>query len=174
MPKALRSATIPASIPNPTAIPAGTAHGSATFTDTTCTCWPLLTVRTTYRCIHDIKISPDGIPICSCGKKMKHDGFDHSQKRHKWKCPTFIHRNFQLLFSKFNDYPLSIPRDYIIAVMFKVYEHDGYSPLNALGSLAIVSRTGRPIALRPWLSPGLPLSLLAYSFPFYIKRYNNL
>lgn len=34
----------------------------------------------------DIKISPDGIPICSRGKKMKHYGFDHSQKRHKWKC----------------------------------------------------------------------------------------
>lgn len=31
----------------------------------------------------DIQVSPDGIPVCSCGKKMKHDGFDHSQKRHK-------------------------------------------------------------------------------------------
>jgi len=36
----------------------------------------------------DIKISPEGIPVCSRGKKMRHDGFDHSQNRHKWKCPT--------------------------------------------------------------------------------------
>ena len=35
----------------------------------------------------DIKISPEGIPVCSRGKKMRHDGFDHSQNRHKWKCP---------------------------------------------------------------------------------------
>ena len=35
----------------------------------------------------DILISPDGIPICPSGKKMKHYGFDHSQKRHKWRCP---------------------------------------------------------------------------------------
>jgi len=36
----------------------------------------------------DIKISPEGIPVCSRGKKMRHDGFDRSQNRHKWKCPT--------------------------------------------------------------------------------------
>ncbi|HWQ71585.1 MAG TPA: transposase [Desulfitobacteriaceae bacterium] len=40
----------------------------------------------------DIKISPDGIPICSRGKRMKHYGFDHSQKRHKWRCPMIKRR----------------------------------------------------------------------------------
>ncbi len=40
----------------------------------------------------DIQISPDGIPICPNGKKMKHYGFDHSQKRHKWRCPMMKKR----------------------------------------------------------------------------------
>ena len=34
-----------------------------------------------------IKISPQGIPICPRKKEMKHNGFDHSQQRHKWICP---------------------------------------------------------------------------------------
>lgn len=40
----------------------------------------------------DIRISPEGIPICPCGKKMKHYGFNHSQKRHKWRCPMMKKR----------------------------------------------------------------------------------
>lgn len=40
----------------------------------------------------DILISPDGIPICPAKKKMKHYGFDHSQKRHKWRCPMMKQR----------------------------------------------------------------------------------
>ena len=40
----------------------------------------------------DIKISPNGIPICPVGKEMKHYGFDHSQKRHKWRCPMMKSR----------------------------------------------------------------------------------
>ncbi|MEA4996278.1 hypothetical protein SDC9_48358 [bioreactor metagenome] len=40
----------------------------------------------------DIQISPEGIPICPRGKKMKHYGFDHSQKRHKWRCPMMKKR----------------------------------------------------------------------------------
>jgi len=40
----------------------------------------------------DIQISPKGIPICPAGKEMKHDGFDYSQKRHKWKCPMMKKR----------------------------------------------------------------------------------
>lgn len=40
----------------------------------------------------DIQISPEGIPICPAAKKMKHYGFDHSQKRHKWRCPMMKKR----------------------------------------------------------------------------------
>jgi hypothetical protein len=40
----------------------------------------------------DIKISPKGIPICPADKEMKHYGFDHSQKRHKWRCPMMKQR----------------------------------------------------------------------------------
>ena len=40
----------------------------------------------------DIQISPEGIPICPAGKEMKHYGFDHSQKRHKWRCPMMKKR----------------------------------------------------------------------------------
>ena len=35
----------------------------------------------------DIRISPTGIPLCPAGKQMRHHGFDHAQKRHKWRCP---------------------------------------------------------------------------------------
>lgn len=36
-----------------------------------------------------IKISPEGVPICPKGKKMKPNGYDHSQNRQKWRCkPT--------------------------------------------------------------------------------------
>lgn len=35
----------------------------------------------------DIKLSPDGIPVCSAGIKMRHNGFDHAKERHKWRCP---------------------------------------------------------------------------------------
>jgi hypothetical protein len=35
----------------------------------------------------DIQISPKGIPICPAGKEMKRNGYDKSQKRHKWICP---------------------------------------------------------------------------------------
>jgi len=42
----------------------------------------------------DIHISPTGIPICPAGKQMKHYGFDHSQKRHKWRCPMMKVRTF--------------------------------------------------------------------------------
>ena len=31
-------------------------------------------------------ISPEGIPICPKGKKMKPNGFDKSQNRQKWRC----------------------------------------------------------------------------------------
>jgi hypothetical protein len=34
----------------------------------------------------DIKISPDGIPICPIGLKMKPNGYDNSQNRQKWRC----------------------------------------------------------------------------------------
>jgi len=40
----------------------------------------------------DIRLSPQGIPICPAGFEMRHDGFDHSQKRHKWKCPRMKNR----------------------------------------------------------------------------------
>ena len=40
----------------------------------------------------NIQILPDGTPICPSGKKMKHYGFDHSQKRHKWRCPMMKKR----------------------------------------------------------------------------------
>lgn len=33
-----------------------------------------------------IQISPEGIPICPKGKKMKPNGFDKSQNRQKWRC----------------------------------------------------------------------------------------
>jgi len=35
----------------------------------------------------DIKISPKGIPICPIDKEMKHNGYDKSQNRQKWRCP---------------------------------------------------------------------------------------
>ncbi len=35
----------------------------------------------------DIKISPDGIPICPIGLKMKPNGYDNLQNRQKWRCP---------------------------------------------------------------------------------------
>ena len=35
----------------------------------------------------DIKISPDGIPICPIGLKMKPNGYDNIQNRQKWRCP---------------------------------------------------------------------------------------
>lgn len=35
----------------------------------------------------DIQISPEGVPICPIGKKMKPNGYDHSQNRQKWRCP---------------------------------------------------------------------------------------
>lgn len=34
----------------------------------------------------DIKLSPDGIPICPCGLKMKPNGYDNLQNRQKWRC----------------------------------------------------------------------------------------
>lgn len=34
----------------------------------------------------DIRISPDGIPICPKGKEMKPNGYDKSQDRYKWRC----------------------------------------------------------------------------------------
>lgn len=34
----------------------------------------------------DIQISPEGIPICPKGRKMRPNGFDKSQKRRKWRC----------------------------------------------------------------------------------------
>ena len=37
----------------------------------------------------DIKISPESVPICSCGLEMKPNGFDKSQNRYKWRCPKF-------------------------------------------------------------------------------------
>jgi hypothetical protein len=40
----------------------------------------------------DIRLSPQGIPICPAGLEMKHDGFDRRQKRHKWKCPLMKNR----------------------------------------------------------------------------------
>lgn len=35
----------------------------------------------------DIKISPNGTPICPIGLTMKSNGFDKSQNRQKWRCP---------------------------------------------------------------------------------------
>lgn len=35
----------------------------------------------------DIEISPEGVPICPIGKKMKPNGYDKSQNRQKWRCP---------------------------------------------------------------------------------------
>lgn len=35
----------------------------------------------------DIQISPEGVPICPIGKKMKPNGYDHTQNRQKWRCP---------------------------------------------------------------------------------------
>jgi hypothetical protein len=40
----------------------------------------------------DIRISPDGIPVCSMGKEMKTNGFDKSQLRNKWICPMMKDR----------------------------------------------------------------------------------
>jgi hypothetical protein len=36
----------------------------------------------------DIKISPEGIPICSANLKMKSNGFEKSKNRKKWRCPS--------------------------------------------------------------------------------------
>lgn len=33
-----------------------------------------------------IQISPAGIPICPLGNEMRHNGYDKSQNRHKWRC----------------------------------------------------------------------------------------
>ncbi|MEK3886304.1 transposase [Bacillus sp. FSL K6-3431] len=38
----------------------------------------------------DIQISPEGIPICPTGLKVKSNGFDKSQNRQKWRCPLAI------------------------------------------------------------------------------------
>jgi hypothetical protein len=36
-----------------------------------------------------IQLSPQGVPICPKGKKMKPNGYDHTQNRQKWRClPT--------------------------------------------------------------------------------------
>lgn len=35
----------------------------------------------------DVKISPQGVPICPIGKKMKPNGYDYTQHRQKWRCP---------------------------------------------------------------------------------------
>ncbi|MEX2105086.1 MAG: transposase, partial [Bacilli bacterium] len=36
-----------------------------------------------------VQISPEGVPICPKGKKMKPNRFDNTQNRQKWKCsPT--------------------------------------------------------------------------------------
>ena len=35
----------------------------------------------------DIRISPKGIPICSCNLEMKPNGKDNTQCRQKWRCP---------------------------------------------------------------------------------------
>lgn len=40
----------------------------------------------------DIRLSPQGIPICPANLEMKHNGFDHAQKRHKWRCPLMKNR----------------------------------------------------------------------------------
>jgi len=36
---------------------------------------------------NDIQISPEGVPICPIGKKMRPNGYDHTQNRQKWRCP---------------------------------------------------------------------------------------
>jgi len=33
-----------------------------------------------------IQLSPEGVPICPKGKKMKPNGYDHTQNRQKWRC----------------------------------------------------------------------------------------
>ncbi|ALX50666.1 MULTISPECIES: transposase [Lentibacillus] len=35
----------------------------------------------------DIQLSPEGVPICPIGKKMKPNGYDHTRHRQKWRCP---------------------------------------------------------------------------------------
>lgn len=40
----------------------------------------------------DMKISPQGIPICPAGKEMKPYGFDHTRDRQKWICPMMKDR----------------------------------------------------------------------------------
>lgn len=35
----------------------------------------------------DIRVSPQGIPICPIGKEMKPNGYDNTQHRQKWRCP---------------------------------------------------------------------------------------
>lgn len=35
----------------------------------------------------DIRVSSEGVPICSIGKKMKPNGYDNTQHRQKWRCP---------------------------------------------------------------------------------------
>ncbi|WZX99999.1 transposase [Bacillus sp. FSL W7-1360] len=39
-----------------------------------------------------ITISPQGIPICPAGLEMKQNGYDHTQKRQKWRCPLMENR----------------------------------------------------------------------------------
>jgi hypothetical protein len=38
----------------------------------------------------DILLSPEGIPICPKGKRMKPNGFDQSQNRRKWRCTPAV------------------------------------------------------------------------------------
>jgi len=35
----------------------------------------------------DMQLSPEGIPICPIGQKMKRNGYDTTQNRQKWRCP---------------------------------------------------------------------------------------
>jgi len=39
-----------------------------------------------YRLGGEMEVSPDGIPICPNGRKMKPNGYDKSQNRQKWRC----------------------------------------------------------------------------------------
>lgn len=40
----------------------------------------------------DMKISPEGVPICPVGKNMKPYGYDHTRNRQKWICPMMQDR----------------------------------------------------------------------------------
>lgn len=37
--------------------------------------------------IPDFQLSPDGIPICQKGLEMKNNGYDHTRRRRKYRCP---------------------------------------------------------------------------------------